>query len=283
MIASIVDMCSNSKASAAPNVGVTLIYIAFVTVAVLVYQLLAEGEFSSVLTLSAIFQCLSFTLLAIQTFSSQSVRCISAKSLQLDAMAFACRLASTLFVDGYLPWDATGDWMYQGFDVLSLGMVCWLLYRILKVQLPYEKEEDALSAAPFALGSLVLATIFHGNLDEIPLLDTLWMCSVFVSAVAVLPQLWTMTHRHGGLPALTSHFVAVTAFGRILSGSYMWYAYPEVECDPWLGDFQHAGYAVIIAHAAHLLLLGDFFYLYGKNVAKSGLSAPLQISGVWEV
>jgi hypothetical protein len=279
MVASLNETC-NGKAS---QERIALVYAVFIGVAVFVYHLIAEGEFSALLTLSAVFQCLAFSLLALQVVSSDNVGGISVKSLSLDAFALACRLASTLFVDGYLPWDATGDWMYQGFDVLSLGMVCWLLYRIFKVQLPYEKEEDALSAAPFAFGSLVLAVIFHGNLDEIPLLDTLWMCSVFVSAVAVLPQLWTMTHRHGGLPALTSHFVAVTAFGRILSGSYMWYAYPEVECDPWLGDFQHAGYAIIIAHAAHLLLLGDFFYLYGKNVAKSGLSAPLQISEVWEV
>jgi len=273
MVASLIDTC-DGKAS---KQGVALVYVAFLAGAVFVYHLIAEGEFSSVLTLSAIFQCLAFSLLGLQMVSSHNCTGISAKSLTLEAFALACRLSSTLWLDGYLPSDASGDWMYQAFDVLSLVMVCWLLHNILCVQRhTYEEEHDGLSAAPFAAGSLVLAALFHGNFDEIPLFDTLWMCSVFVGAVAVIPQLWMTTRRGGGLPALTSHFVAVTALAHILSGSYMWYAYPEIECDPWIGNFQHAGYAVVIAHAVHVLLLGDFFYLYAKNMVKSGFNAPLQ-------
>jgi len=280
MVSSLIDTC-DGKAS---QNRVALVYVVFLAVAGLVYHLIAEGEFSSVLTLSAIFQCLAFSLLALQMLSSQNSSGISAKSLMLDAFALACRLSSTVWLDGYLPNDATGDWMYQAFDALSLAMVCWLLYKILVQQRhTYEEKHDGLEAAPFALGSLVLAAVLHGDLDEIPLFDTLWMCGVFVSAVAVLPQLWMMTRRGGSLPALTSHFVAVTAIGRIVSGSYMWYAYPEIDCIPWVGEFQHAGYAVIIAHAVHLLLLGDFFYLYANNVAKSGLNAPLETAEVWTV
>jgi len=280
MVASLIDTC-DGKAS---QHRVALVYVVFLGLVFLVYHLIAEGEFSSVLTLSAIFQCLACSLLVLQMVSSRNSSGISAQSLKLDAFALACRLSSTVWLDGYLPSDSTGDWMYQAFDVLSLGMVCWLLYTVLCVQRhTYQEEHDGLAAAPFALGSFVLAWVLKGNFDEIPLFDALWMCSVFVSAVAVLPQLWMMTHRGGGLPALISHFVAVTAVGRMVSGSYMWYAYPEIECDPWVGNFQHAGYAVIVAHAVHLLLLGDFFYIYAKNVAKSGLNAPLETAEVWTV
>jgi len=262
----------------------TCVYAVFIAAAFLLYHVIAEGEFSAVLTLSAIAQCLAFSLLTVQVLSNPNVGAISVKSLQLDAFAIACRLSSTIWLDGYLPSDATGDWLYQAFDGLSLGMACWLLYRLCNA--PHrmqDQEDDALPAMPFALGSFLLAGMFHGDMDEKPLFDTLWMCSVFVSAVAVVPQLWMMTHRRGSIPALTSHFVAVTAVGRILSGSYMWHAYPEIECIPWIGSFQHAGYAVIAAHALHLLLLGDFFYLYSKNVASSGWNAPLKFGEFMEV
>jgi len=284
MIGSILDGRTNSSSKASGNSpGTIAVYAVFVTVAVLVYHWIAEGEFSAVLTLSAIFQCLAFCLLGVQALAG-TTQGISVKSLQLDALALACRLSSTTWLQGYLPFDSTGDYLYQCFDALSLAMVLWLLYRVLSVQKEtYETDEDGLPAWPFAVASLVLAGLFHGDLNDRPLFDTLWMCGLFVSAVAVLPQLWMMTRSRASIPALTSHFVAVMAFSRILSGSYMWYAHSEITCEPWIGNFQHAGYAILAAHAVHLLLLGDFAYFYCKNLATSGLSAPLELSEAWVV
>ena len=170
---------------------------------------------------------------------------------------------------------------------LVIGKVLWVLYRVCSVQrTTYEADEDAFPAMPLALGlgALVLAAVFHGNLDESPIFDTLGMCSVFASAISVLPQLWMITHRRCKCPALTSHFVAVMALARVLSGTYMWHAYPEISADPLFGNVKYAGYAVIIAHVVHLLFLGDFAFYYAKNVANSGLSADLDLSSqVWEV
>merc|ERR1719456_738840 len=273
----------NSKSSSS-HYKVALVYVVFVAAAVLVYHWIAEGEFSAVLTLSAVFQCLAFCLLVVQALSSGTVHGISAKSLQLDALALVCRLSSTTWLNGYLPFDQTGDYLYQCFDALSLAVVVWLLYRVLIVQREtYEAEEDVLPAAPFALGSFILAGLLHGDLNDRPIFDSLWMCGLFVSAVAVLPQLWMMTHRRGSIPALTSHFVAVMAFSRVLSGTYMWHAHSEITSEPWIGNFNHAGYAILAAHALHLMLLGDFAYFYGKNLAKSGLSAPLDLGEAWVV
>merc|ERR1719262_1029017 len=101
MIGGMNDLCS--KSSTTRNPVVVLVYVVFAVVTVLVYHWLAEGEFSAILTLSAVFQCLAFSLLGIQVLSTNSVRGISAKSLQLDALALACRLSSTTWLEGYLP------------------------------------------------------------------------------------------------------------------------------------------------------------------------------------
>merc|ERR1719261_746485 len=206
MIGNMIDPCSSSSKTSVTSThrsGVALAYVVFVTIAVLFYHLIAEGEFSSVLTLSAIFQCLAFSLLGMQALATNSVHGISAKSLQLDALALACRLSSTTWLEGYLPNDQTGDYLYQTFDFLSLGMVLWLLYRVLSVQRKtYDANEDTLPAAPFVLACLVLASLLHGDLDDSAVFDALWMCGLFVSAVAVMPQLFMMTRTRASIPAL---------------------------------------------------------------------------------
>jgi hypothetical protein len=273
------------KGSEKSQSGFILVYVAFLSVAGYVYHVIAGQAFSSLLTLSVVFQCLAFSLLGVQIVSSGSVAGISAKSLLLDVFAIASRLTATVFEESYQPTDRTGDWMYQAFDGLSLAMVLWVLYRVCSVQRrTYEADEDGFPAMPLALGALVLAAVFHANMNESPFFDTMWMCSVFASAISVLPQVWMLAHRRGKCPALTSHFVAVMALARVLSGAYMWHAYPEIEADPFFGNVKYAGYAVIVAHVVHLLLLGDFAFYYVKNVAVAGLSADLDLSPqIWEV
>merc|ERR1719326_2037818 len=152
MITSIINS-SCSKTSGKGNTGVMPVYVVFVTVAVLVYHLIAEGEFSSILTLSAIFQCLALSILGLQALND--AKGISVKSLQLDALALACRLSSTTWLEGYLPADQTGDYLYQVFDAVSLAMVLWLLCHMMKSR-SYDADEDTLPMCPLALGCLGL-------------------------------------------------------------------------------------------------------------------------------
>ena len=124
--------------------------------------------------------------------------------------------------------------MYQVFDFLSLGMVLWLLHRVLNSQRRTQADDDSLPVTPFVLGSLLLGWVFHGDLNDRPLFDTLWMSGLFAGSVAVVPQLWLMTRNRANAPAMTSHFVVMIALSRILSGTYMWHAAPEITCAPWV-------------------------------------------------
>jgi len=280
-------MCHQStpwgKAPTTQRPGLALVYAVFASIAVFTFYFLAEGEFSAVLTLSAVCECMAFCLLGVHVLSTGSVHGISAKSLQLEAIALACRLSSTTWLEGYLPNDVTGDYLYQIIDAVALVMVLWLLHHVLIVKRKtYDADDDCLSVTPFAVGSLVLAFFLHADLDDNPLFDTLWMCGLFVGAVAVVPQLWLMTRNRTNVPAMMGHFVAVMAISRLLSGAYMWHAHEEITSEPWMKvkgkDFNHAGYAILAGHAVHLMLLADFAYYYVKNVATRGLSSPLELS-----
>merc|ERR1719407_467011 len=108
------------------------------------------------------------------------------------------------------------------------------------------------------MGSLVLAGLLHCNMNGRPIFDILWMTGLFVSSVAVLPQLWLVTRTGGRIAALTSHHIAAMAVSSALSGIFMWHARSDITCIPLFGRMNHAIWAILGAHLLHMLLLADF-------------------------
>merc|ERR1719440_2449187 len=139
--------------------GTVLVYVVFLAIAVYIYKKIA-----------AIFQCLAFSLLAVQVLAG-NLSGISVKSLQLDAFALVCRLSTTTWLSGYIPADVTGDFLYQTFDGLSLAMAVWLIYRMRSARRSTDSpdDQDGLPAAPFAVVCFVLACLLHADLNESPL------------------------------------------------------------------------------------------------------------------
>jgi len=269
--------CSTTKTSKTLPSQLLVAYGIFIVGAGAVWHLVADGAFSSILTLSVMVQCLALVLLGLQMISSGSASGISARALSLDALAICCRLSSTLWLNGYLPVDASGDHLFQAIDICSLAIIVWLLHQVLVVKRhSYQAEEDDMSILPIAVGALVLAGLLHGNMNGRPIFDTLWMAGLFVSTVAVLPQLWLITKTGGSAEALTSHYIAAMAVSRMLSGAFMWHARQDLTCIPWIGGFNHASWAILAAHFLQILLLGDFAYYYAKAVIAHGLNCRLE-------
>jgi len=261
---------------------VMIAYFISGSVAFMVYNYIAAGSYSSVLTMSAIVQCLGFTFLCIQVVSSGSAAGISASALKLDALAVCMRLSSTTWLNGYLPVDKSGDHAYQILDICSLCMMLFILHRVLVVnRSSYQLSEDTFTATPTVVMSLVFAAMLHGNMDRHPLFDTLWMAGLFTEVVAVLPQLWLITQSGGGVEPLTSHHIACLALSRVLSGLFMWEARYDITCTPWISGVQHAILVILLAHAVHLLLLVDFTYYYVCALVKSGPSKRLELGEVF--
>jgi len=251
-------------------------YGIFIFSAGAVWHLVADGEFSAILTVSVMVQCLAVFLLGMQMLSTGSASGISAQALKLDALAICCRCSSTLWLNGYLPVDASGDYAYQLFDICSLVLLAWVLHQTMVVNRgSYQADEDSLPILPMTTGAFVLACLLHGNMNGRVIFDTLWMTGLFVSTVAVLPQLWLITRTGGCIEALTSHYIAAMAASRALSGVFMWHAHSDLTCDPWIGDFNHTGWAILAAHLLQMLLIGDFGYYYVKAVLAKGLNCVI--------
>lgn len=264
-------MASVAKTSA-PPVHVQVTYALFGAGTYGVFTHLADGEFSAILTVAVMFQCLALTLLALQVLAKGNAAGISAKALQLDAASLCFRLSSTLWLNGYLPVDMTGDWIYQAFDIFSLAIVGWLLYQVQIVHAKtYQAQEDSMPTVPVLLAAFLLAVPLHADMNSRPLFDVLWMAGLFVSAVAVLPQLWLITKTRGRCEALTSHYIAAMAVSRILQGTFMWHARHDITCAPWVDGVNHAVWAILGACALHLIFLADFAYYYVRAILEKGL------------
>jgi hypothetical protein len=270
----LVFLCNFAKWSPPP--AVTAAYSVFLLVGFSLYHMMANGQFSAILTMSAVVQCLAISILAMQVVTSKSADGISAKALILDVIAFSTRLSSTIWKNGYLPADVTGDWVYQLIDICSLVLTLWLLHHILvPMRMTYNAEDDALPIGGLILGCMALAVMFHGDLDDSPVFDTLWTMGLYTCAIQVLPQLWLISKKGGQVHGLTSHYIATMALSRVMSGLFMWHAREDLTCTPWIKGYNHAPYAILGAHAVHLLLLGDFMYYYFKGVANKGLSCSV--------
>jgi len=270
-------LCSLA-AEKAPPANVSIAYGLFGACALAVHHFVANGEFSAIMTMAVMLQCLAISLLCLQTFANGSAAGLSARALGLEAASLALRLSSTTWLNGYLPVDASGDMVYQLVDVCSLAMVIWLLYQVLVVHRgSYQADADSLPVGHMLLGAFALAALLHADMNSRPVFDTLWMAGLFVGVVSVLPQLWLVSRTGGVVQACTSHWIAMMAASRVMSGVFMWHARFDVTCSPWVEGFSHAIWAILAAHLVHLVLLGDFAYCYLKAIATQGLACNLDL------
>jgi hypothetical protein len=276
-------MCSQlirAKAALHKSMSTALIltYAFFIMCVFAVYVYVAEGNRSSAATLSVMAQCFALVLLVLKVTTSGHVKGISCNSLALEASAFVCRLSGTTWRDGYLPVDASGDWLYQAVDVASLLLALWLLREMLFAKrATYEEEHDAFPMREVVLGCFVVAMLMHANLHGHPLCDCLWMAGLLMSVVAVIPQYNLIIKSGGCVEALTSHYMAATGLSRILSGMFMWNCREYIGCAFWIQDINHAIIVILGAHLLHLVLLTDFAYYYLNSVATRGLSSSLNL------
>jgi len=271
--------CSSAPKST-PSASVVAAYGLLIISAVTMYHTVAAKKFSSVLTLGAMVQTFAFGLLGLQMASARHARGISARALALEALALICRLSSTVWLDGYLPVDASGDWMYQAVDICSLSIVLWLLYQVLVVHKDtYQEAEDSFPAVHVAIGAAALAAIFHPDMDTYPLFDALWMSNVNISAIAVMPQLWLSARAGGRMEALTSHYIAAMAVSQVCSGLFMWHAWEHITCKRWIPSMNHGIWAIAFAQVFHMILLADFAYYYIRSLMKEGIYSSRDLSG----
>lgn len=148
--------------------------------------------------------------------------------------------------------------------------------------------------------------IFHPKLNNNIFADVAWTTSVYLEAVAVLPQLFMFTSQGGEIEAFISHWVfciggarimhlvrplcclrwvlSLTALSLFFRMQAFWVSsYHELN-DRSSGNVvrMYPGHLVVIAQVIQLILMLDFFYYYIKSL-KTGGPMMLPVSARVEV
>jgi len=247
-------------------------YVVFALCAGVVLLQFTDHDFSLVLTTSAAVQCLGFFLLSLKVRKQKSCEGLSSKTLEMYTCFLVFRLTSTLFKNGYLPVDRSGDWVYQVADMGSLFIVLHLIYLMhTKLKGTYDPQHDSLAVYNLLPACALLACCVHGDLNDSVFFDIAWFMSMYVDTIAMLPQLWLLTKRGGEVEALTSHFVACMVVSRFCSFLFWFYGYEEIT--PGEEHWNAAGYVILLAHLLQLFLSGDFMYYYVKSLVRQSRMA----------
>lgn len=240
--------------------NILCVYLAFVTGCALVYQSFSDIGLATFLTLSVALQCLGFMCLCIKISKEKNVLGISGQTMILKNISYALKLSCMVWLNGYIPDDATGEWLYQLLHVMAFCMSLYVSFCVfVRHRCTYQEGCDTFKAMPLAFGCLCCAALLHPDLHGRPLFDTTHTAALYVDMLSLMPQLG-MIMRESPIEYLTSHFICATALSRASSLVFWFHAYTELA--PIDGGFNVPGWAVLITQLLGLLLLCDFVFFY---------------------
>jgi len=223
------------------------------------YEGLSDKDFSVVLTFGSLVQCLAFLQLSIKVHHLNKLDGISRGTLEIYSVSLCARLCSTLYLNGYLPLDSTGDIIYQVGDVLSLVLVVRLLY-LAHAGVTYgaepvpSKDELILETRTAILLALIVAVAVHPNLDHWLPFDVAWATSLYLDALAMVPQL-VLLQIDNSPEAHSMHYMVLMLLSRSLGTLFWFHGFADVA--PMSGGVNYAGWGVVVAH---VLQLATFSY-----------------------
>jgi len=137
--------------------------------------------------------------------------------------------------------------------IASLSATVYLMS--LKFKATYNKEEDNFRIELLIVPCAILAVLVNA---QFTLLEVLWTFSIYLEAVAILPQLF-MLQRRGEAETITAHYLFALGLYR---GLYI---------VNWIYRYNTEGYydaIVIVSGIVQTVLYADFFYLYVTRVIK---------------
>mmetsp|Transcript_15033 Transcript_15033/g.17597 ORF Transcript_15033/g.17597 Transcript_15033/m.17597 type:complete len:226 (+) Transcript_15033:367-1044(+) len=201
------------------KLNIIMYTIAFAFV-LFVYHIFSDGDFSFLLTLGSMVRMFGFVLLMIKFHHERTSSGISLKTLELYSLVFVSRLCSILFYEGYLPYDSSGDWLYQLVEVTSLLLCVAAIVYVLFFSETYVPSEDGfgnfkyipsqLGPVVLVIPCLILALIFHPTLNKNKFTDTAWTFAAYLETVSVLPQVHSFIHFAKFYSILKSQPIAVS-------------------------------------------------------------------------
>eukprot|EP00397_Hematodinium_sp_SG-2012_P051240 GEMP01059944.1.p1 GENE.GEMP01059944.1~~GEMP01059944.1.p1 ORF type:complete len:273 (+),score=26.49 GEMP01059944.1:306-1124(+) len=249
-------------ANRSETLPLVLVYFCVIVGIVMVILCHPDMDMSSLLTMSLYISVVAIIVLTVSIKQRRSVAGLSLKMIHMQRMSSTARLMSTLWMNGYVPMDSTGNGLYQFLDVLIVIFCSIIIYSSSYGPLreTYEAHRDTFPLNRAMLICLVVGSIAHPNLNHHHLFDTLWMTSLNLDSLASLPQVWMMTRKaiSSNQPPLTTHYVFTLFLSRVMSMIFWLIGYVELRST----GFIPAGKLILLTHFISLVLVADFVRQY---------------------
>jgi len=245
----------------------TQVWGGFAVAVFIVFWFISSGDFSFLLTLSSLVSVFSFLMVAVAIESTKDVKGVSLKMMECYIVVFLCRLCAIIPFEGYLPFDRSGDWLYQVCEAVGLCLAGSIAY---SCRGPYANTYSAdldyfnhyFIIGPAAGAALVL----HPHLNNFWPSDVAWAFALYLESVTVLPQL-VMFMKEGKVQPHTSHFLAAQALSRLMSFIFWASSFSELSNpDHYIKKF--VGNWVVGIQMLQLIIMGDFIFHYIRCLAK---------------
>jgi len=238
----------------------------------------ATGQYDYILTLSAAFQSLAFLLLVFETRSSVAEG-LSEKTLWAFFIAHVTRISTTIWGEGYIPEDNTGDvYLYQILEVVGIACCAFQLLKLNAVRTTMDVGQgierwSMLMGMCATAAVLAYKTKSTGHNDYFA--DLSWMFSVWLESFALGPQVHLIVmNTRSVVDDSAVHFAGLT-LAAALSFAFFWGRntrdhYEELQKDGEHGFF----YAIVVAGILRVGLCGTYFYLFMKAAPGKGGKGP---------
>lgn len=232
-----------------------------------IFWVFSSGDFSFLLTLSSLVSMFSFLMVAMAIESGKTVKGVSLKMMECYILVFFTRLLAIIPFEGYLPFDKSGDWLYQVCEAVCLCLTGSIVY-CCRVQYgsTYDANTDEMNHLFLIVPTLVISLILHPHLNNFWPTDVCWAFALYLESVTVLPQLF-MFMKEGKAQPHTSHFLAAQALSRLMSFIFWASSFSELSNpDHYIKKF--VGNWVVGIQLLQLIVMGDFIYHYIRCIQK---------------
>merc|ERR1712159_319674 len=200
---------------------------------------------------------ISFCIILLRMLQLKTCAGLSLKTQILYAIVFSCRYLD-LFTNFYSLYNSV-------LKVLFLGYTYFIIYLVTKdpqISATYDvsstDKKDTFKIEYLCVPAAVLALI---TAVDWSILELLWTFSIYLEAVAILPQLF-MLQRTGECEALNSHYIFCLGGYRALYLLNWGYRYFAEE-----GYYYQAGVFIVwFSGAVQTILYVDFFYYYATCI-----------------
>ncbi|CAL9084577.1 unnamed protein product [Musa textilis] len=201
----------------------------------------------------------SVLVLLLKIYATKSCSGISLKTQELYALVFLTR-----YLDLFIYVVSVYNTLMKIVFIASSLAIVWCMRSHPLVRRTYDKDQDTFRHYTLIGGSLLLALFFHGKFT---IREVLWAFSIFLEAVAILPQL-ILLQRSRNVDNLTSQYVLfLGAYRAFYILNWIYRFVTEDHYSAWISW---------IAGVVQTALYADFFYYYfisWKNNAKLQLPA----------